>query len=137
LHLPFHVLNPSVLGLVVAYDASITSRQVFVNSILYLCLVGESVIAIIAVNPEAGAERRLTLVEAGGKRRSARIPTVKVFLLDRDIAFLGLTGDNWAEPVNFGWQMVEGTVGMSVRNDTNICVHIIHWKLFIICWSSS
>jgi len=103
MHVPFHVLNPSMLGLVVAYDTSITSRQISVNPIFDLCFVGESVIAIIAVNPQAGTEGRLTLVEAGGKRCSARFPTLKFFLLYSDIAILGLTANNWAEPVNFGW----------------------------------
>ena len=103
MQLPFHMLNPSMLGLVVAYDASITSRQIFVDSILDLCLVGEGVIAIVAVNPQARAEGRLTLVKAGGKRCSGRFPTVKFFVLDSDIPILDLTASNWAEPMDFRW----------------------------------
>lgn len=92
-----------MLRLVVAYDTSITSRQVFVNPVLNLCFVRESVIAIITVNSQAGAEGRLTLIKAGGKRCSARFPTVEFFVLDSDIAVLGLTANNWAEPVDFRW----------------------------------
>jgi len=92
-----------MLGLVVAYDASITSRQIFVDPILDLCLVRESVITVIAVNPQAKAEGRLTLIKAGGKRCSARFQAVKFFILDSDIVILGLTASQWAEPVDFGW----------------------------------
>lgn len=103
MHLPFHLLNPLMLGLVVAYDASIASRQIFVNPILDLCFVGKSVIAIIAVNPQAGAEGRLALVKIGGKGCSARFQIVNFFVLDSDIAILDMTAKDRAEPVDFGW----------------------------------